>query len=116
MSSAEANAQIALCRGLVEKVEGTIFGMGERAGNTDIASFIMTIMGHQKYRDKVHNVIKNPHYLARLIEMTQSATGYMGRPVNAGYGFNAVTSFSGVHQAKVARMKESYVWVDPEQF
>ncbi len=23
---------------------------------------------------------------------------------------------SGVHQAKVAKMKKSYVWIDPEQF
>jgi len=31
MSCAEANPLIAFGRGLVEKIEGTIFGIGERA-------------------------------------------------------------------------------------
>lgn len=83
MSSAEANPLIALRRGLVEKVEGTIFGIGERAGNTDIVSLIMTIMSHPEYAKGVKNVMKNPRNLAILIEMVQSATGYTGRPVDA---------------------------------
>lgn len=115
-SCAEASPLIALRRGLVEKVEGTVFGIGERAGNTDLVSFLMTIMSHPEYAKEVKNVMKNPRNLAILIEMVQSATGYTGRPVDAWYGFNAVTSFSGVHQAKVAKMKESYVWIDPERF
>lgn len=76
----------------------------------------MTIMQHPEYQNQVQHILKNPRCLAALIELVQSATGYTGRPVDAGYGFNATTSFSGVHQHKVARMKESYVWVDTEKF
>ncbi len=51
-----------------------------------------------------------------MIELVQSMTGYIARPVQAGYGFDAIVNRSGVHQAKVAETKASYVWVDPNQF
>lgn len=85
MSCAEANPLVAISRGLVEKVEGTIFGIGERAGNTDLISLIMTLMQHPEYRDKISHLIKHPKHLASLIELVQSATGFTGRPVQAGY-------------------------------
>jgi isopropylmalate/homocitrate/citramalate synthase len=43
-------------------------------------------------------------------------TGYIARPVQAGYGFDAIVNRSGVHQEKVAEMKSSYIWIDPNQF
>ena len=116
MGCAEANPIVAVRRGLVEKIEGTIFGIGERAGNTDLMTCMMVLMQHPEYRDAVSYMVKNPRQLASLVEMVQSATGYTGRPVQPGYGFDALVNRSGVHQAKVAKMKSSYVWIDPEVF
>jgi len=116
MDCAGSNALIAIRRGLVEKIEGTIFWLGERVWNTDLTSIIMTLMTHEKYAKKCKNIIKNKKWLAGLIELVQSMTGYIGRPVQAGYGFDAIVNRSGVHQAKVAEMKESYIWMDPNEF
>lgn len=116
MSCAEANPLTAISRGLVEKIEGTIFGIGERAWNTDLVSLMMTLMQHPEYSGEVSYLLKHPKHLASLIELVQSATGYTGRPVQPGYWYDAMVNRSGVHQAKVAKMKKSYVWIDPEQF
>jgi isopropylmalate/homocitrate/citramalate synthase len=100
----------------VERIEGTIFGIGERAGNTDLITLMMTLMQHPEYSSQIAHLVKNSKKLAHLIETVQSATGYTGRPVQPGYGFDAIVNRSGVHQAKVAKMKSSYVWIDPEMF
>lgn len=116
MWCAEANPIVAVRRGLVERIEWTIFGIGERAGNTDLSTLMITLMQHPEYSSRVAHLIKHPKQLASLIETVQSATGYTGRPVQPGYGFDAMVNRSGVHQAKVAKMKSSYVWIDPDMF
>jgi hypothetical protein len=45
----------------------------------------MTLMQHPEYRDKIFHLVKHPKHLASLIELVQSATGFTGRPVQAGY-------------------------------
>lgn len=76
----------------------------------------MTLMQHPEYSSQISHLVKNPKQLAHLIEIVQSATGYTGRPVQPGYGYDAMVNRSGVHQSKVAKMKKSYVWIDPEMF
>lgn len=116
MGCAEANAIVAIRRGLVQKIEGTIFGMGERAGNTDLSTLLIALLSHPEYREKVSHLIRHKKSLSSIMELVQAMTGYTTRPVQAGYGFDAIVNRSGVHQQKVAAMKESYVWIDPEQF
>ncbi len=45
----------------------------------------MALTQHPEYSEKVSHLLKYPKHLASLIELVQSATGYTGRPVQAGY-------------------------------
>lgn len=116
MSFGEANPTMAIKRWLADKIEGTIFGIWERTGNTDLTSLIITLSTHPEYREQVTNLIKEGNSLSKVIELVEAATWYTSRPVQPWYGFDALINRSWVHQAKVAKMKTSYLWVDPERF
>jgi len=69
----------------VEKIEGTIFGIGERAGNTDLTTLIIVLMSHPHYREKISHLIKQKKSLSSIMELVQAMTGYTARPVQPGY-------------------------------
>lgn len=68
--------------------------MGERTGNTDLSSLIITLSSHPKYGQQVSDLIRSRRPLADVIELVQDATGYTMRPVQPGYGFDAMVNRS----------------------
>jgi isopropylmalate/homocitrate/citramalate synthase len=68
--------------------------MGERTGNTDLSSLVITLSSHPQYSQQVSGLINSGRSLADVIELVQDATGYTMRPVQPGYGFDAMVNRS----------------------
>lgn len=121
-SMAEANTIEGVLQG-AQRIEGTVCGIGERAGNADWMSVVITMMSQgkfpwQKEKMAVHarNILKNPEGVSNVYECFQRMTGISQRVVAPGYGFFSQVNRSGIHQAEVAKMKASYLWTEPESF
>lgn len=125
-SSAEAIALAGVESGLADRIEGTLFGIGERAGNTDIGSILMTIISranqdarrniNSPYVAMAQNLLKNPAALSEMCGNFTEATGIHKRPTAPGYGFDALVARSGIHQAAVRGLKDTYLWMEPDKF
>lgn len=108
-SQAEQSALVAASQGFAQKIEGTIYGIGERAGNADIMTLIAIIMQDPQYAPLAEKLIQNPEKFVEVLEYMEDISGIHMRPVAPGYGYEAIVNRSGVHQAKVAKIKESYI-------
>ncbi len=89
--TATATAELALCAG-AERVEGCLFGNGERAGNLDIFMLAMNFY--------VHGVSPGLDFseLDSAIEIYENCTGMTVHPRHPYAGSLAFTAFSGTHQ------------------
>jgi 2-isopropylmalate synthase len=117
-SQAEMNALIPLKRGVAQRLEGTIFGIGERAGNADWTSIVLGLMSHPnpRYQEMSKNLLLHPEKIGDVTSYFTHISGIYQRPVGPGHGYEAITNRSGVHQAEVAKLKKTYIWMQPHQF
>src|ERR1700733_4444892 len=91
---ATANSIAGLQNG-ARQVEGTINGIGERAGNTSIEEVVMILKTHQKLG--LHTNIQSQ----RIFEIRRMVSSKMRMPVQpnkAIVGANAFAHSSGIHQ------------------
>lgn len=93
------------------QVEGTISGLGERAGNTALEEMIMALTVHSKKLGVNTNInIKEIYRTSKII----SQLCHMPIPVNkAIIGRNAFSHSSGIHQDGVLKNKKNYEIIDP---
>ena len=107
---ATANSIIGLQNG-ARQVEGTINGIGERAGNTSIEEVVMILKTHQ------HMGLHTNIDATRFYEISRMVSTKMRMPVQpnkAIVGANAFAHSSGIHQDGFLKNRENYEIIRPE--
>ncbi len=107
---ATANSIAGLQNG-ARQIEGTINGIGERAGNTSIEEVVMVLKTHQKLG--LHTNINTKNFY----EISQMVSTQMRMPVQpnkAIVGSNAFAHSSGIHQDGFLKNRENYEIIRPE--
>lgn len=108
---AVANSYSAVLGG-ARQVEGTITGIGERAGNTSLEELIMLIESRGKERGLMTNI--NTKEIGPTARLISRLTGYPIPPSKAVIGRNAFAHESGIHQDGVLKDASTYEIMDPK--
>ncbi|UWG98131.1 2-isopropylmalate synthase [Dehalobacter sp. DCM] len=111
LGMATANALAGIMAG-ADQVEGTINGIGERAGNTALEEVIMAI-STQKERYGVDMAV-HTREIASASRLVSSITGVPVPSHKAIVGVNAFMHASGIHQDGILKAKQTYEIIDPE--
>lgn len=93
------------------QIEGTINGIGERAGNTSIEEVVMILQTHQTLG--LHTNI-NPKYFYEISRMVSTQMRMPVQPNKAIVGANAFAHSSGIHQDGFLKNRENYEIIKPE--
>jgi 2-isopropylmalate synthase len=107
---ATANSIAGLQSG-ARQIEGTINGIGERAGNTSIEEVVMILKTHQNLG--LHTNINTRNFF----EISRMVSSQMRMPVQANkaiVGSNAFAHSSGIHQDGFLKNRENYEIIKPE--
>ncbi|PPR49478.1 MAG: (R)-citramalate synthase [Alphaproteobacteria bacterium MarineAlpha5_Bin5] len=106
-----ANALAAINAG-VRQVQGTINGLGERCGNTNLVSLIPTLLLKTNFRTNIHlNKLKSLTKVSRLLNNLLN----IPNPKSAAYvGENAFSHKGGLHASAVAKDPVTYEHIKPE--
>ena len=110
LGMATANSLAGILGG-ARQVEGTINGIGERAGNAALEEIIMAIRTRPDFMN-VH-VDANPGEIYNISRLVERASGMALQPHKAIVGKNAFRHSSGIHQDGVLKMRETYEIMDP---
>ncbi len=112
LGMATANSLAGILGG-ARQVEGTINGIGERAGNASLEEVVMAIKTRADFM-KVHTDINTREFYpaSRLVERY---SGMALQPHKAIVGKNAFRHSSGIHQDGVLKMRETYEIMDPKE-
>ena len=112
LGMATANSLAAIKAG-ARQVEGTINGIGERAGNAALEEIVMAIKTRQDVFAPLYTgiILKEIYPTSRLIA---SITGIEPQPNKAIVGKNAFAHESGIHQDGVLKHKETYEIISAE--
>ncbi len=111
LGMATANSLAGIKAG-ASQVEGTINGIGERAGNTALEEVIMAIYT-QPARFGVNTTI-NYKEIARTSRLVAKITGVPVPAHKAIVGDNAFSHASGIHQDGVLKERSTYEIIHPE--
>jgi len=106
---ATANSVAGLQNG-ARQIEGTINGIGERAGNTSIEEVVMILKTHNL---GLHTNIK-PKHIYEISRMVSSQMRMPIQPNKAIVGANAFAHSSGIHQDGFLKNRENYEIIRPE--
>jgi 2-isopropylmalate synthase len=108
---AVANSLEALRRG-ARQVEGTINGIGERAGNASLEEIVMALKTRQDFFDLTTNIDTTQIYnTSRLVS---ELTGFTVQPNKAIVGANAFRHSAGLHIDGVIKMPGTFEIMDPK--
>jgi 2-isopropylmalate synthase len=108
---ATANTLAAIEAG-VTQVEGTINGIGERAGNVALEEIVMCLKTRGD-RYGYHTGV-NSKEIYRTSKVIQSVTGIATQPNKSIIGANAFAHESGIHQDGVLKERTTYEIMHPE--
>jgi 2-isopropylmalate synthase len=108
---AVANSLEALKRG-ARQVEGTINGIGERAGNASLEEIIMAIKTRQDFYDLYTDIDTTQIY--KTSRLVSELTGTPVQPNKAIVGANAFRHSSGLHIDGVIKMRTTFEIMDPK--
>ncbi|RQD74644.1 MAG: 2-isopropylmalate synthase, partial [Candidatus Syntrophonatronum acetioxidans] len=111
LGMATANSLAGVKAGATQ-VEGTINGIGERAGNTSLEEVIMALYT-QKERYGVELGV-DTREISATSRLVSRITGVPVPSHKAIVGANAFTHASGIHQDGVLKEKSTYEIIDPE--
>jgi len=107
---ATANSLAGLQNG-ARQIEGTINGIGERAGNTSIEEVVMCLRIHKSMGLHTNINTRNIYEISRMV------SSQMRMPVQANkaiVGSNAFAHSSGIHQDGFLKNRENYEIIRPE--
>jgi 2-isopropylmalate synthase len=107
---ATANSVAGLQNG-ARQVEGTINGIGERAGNTSIEEVVMILKTHHSLGLYTNINSKNFYEISRMVS---SQMRMPVQPNKAIVGANAFAHSSGIHQDGFLKNRENYEIIRPE--
>jgi 2-isopropylmalate synthase len=93
------------------QIEGTINGIGERAGNTALEEIVVAIKTRADHYGLSTSVILSE--IARTSRLVSRLTGYVIQPNKAIVGSNAFKHESGIHQDGVLKERTTYEIIDP---
>ena len=108
---AVANA-LAAVQGGARQVEGTINGIGERAGNTALEEFVMAVRTRNDMFKGLHTALKS----REIVKTSRLVSRMCSFPVprnKAIVGANAFAHGSGIHQDGILKKRETYEIMDP---
>jgi 2-isopropylmalate synthase len=94
------------------QVEGTINGIGERAGNASLEEIIMALRVRKDLVDYYTNI--NTAEIYNTSKMVSSFTGIIVQPNKAIVGENAFAHESGIHQDGMLKNRQTYEILTPE--
>ena len=108
---AVANA-LAAVQGGARQVEGTINGIGERAGNTALEEFVMAVRTRNDMFNGLHTGIKHRELVktSRLVSRMCSFPVPRNKAIVGAYAF---AHGSGIHQDGILKKRETYEIMDP---
>ncbi|MFT6071740.1 MAG: 2-isopropylmalate synthase [Alphaproteobacteria bacterium] len=112
---AVANSLSAIQAGATH-IQGTINGLGERCGNTNLCSVIATILLKKPFCD-LFTVSINHTHLKNLSEVSHNLTDMLNQPLalNLPYvGQNAFAHKGGLHVSAVIKDPATYEHIEPE--
>jgi 2-isopropylmalate synthase len=108
---ATANALACVAQG-VHIVQGTVNGVGERAGNTPLEEVVVALkLHHDQYRRQCR---VDPRQLYQLGRLVAELSGHQPAPNKAVVGGNIFITGSGVHQDGLLKAPASYLPFLPE--
>ena len=108
---ATANTLAAIRNG-ADKVECTINGIGERAGNTSLEEVVMGIKLHEDYYGGCTSIdTKKIYETSRMVSATMGLDVQVNKAIT---GENAFAHSSGIHQDGLLKSKDVYEIMDPE--
>src|SRR5690606_4786153 len=99
--------------GGARQVEGTINGIGERAGNASLEEVVMAIHTRPDFM-QVHTDVNTREFYAAS-QLVERYSGMMLQPHKAIVGKNAFRHSSGIHQDGILKMRETYEIMDPRE-
>src|SRR6266566_3430232 len=108
---ATANALAALTAG-ARRVECTVNGIGERAGNTSLEEIVMLLRVRQARLGLECGV--DPKEITRASRLVAELTGTPAQPNKAVVGANAFAHAAGVHQDGILKDRLNYEIMKPE--
>ncbi|MFC1897802.1 2-isopropylmalate synthase [Chloroflexota bacterium] len=108
---AVANSLEALKRG-ARQVEGTINGIGERAGNASLEEIVMAIKTRQDFFNLTTNI--NTAEIYKTSRLVSELTGFAVQANKAIIGANAFRHSSGLHIDGVIKMPLTFEIMDPK--
>ncbi|GGG04500.1 2-isopropylmalate synthase [Paenibacillus abyssi] len=111
LGMATANALAAIVNG-ADQVEGTINGIGERAGNTAIEEVAMALATRAEYYGAQTTL--NLKEIAKTSRLVSKLTGMVVPGNKAIVGANAFAHESGIHQDGMLKEKTTYEIISPE--
>ena len=97
--------------GGARQIEGTMNGIGERAGNAPLEEIIMAIKTRPDFMGMYTDV--NSRELYTVSKMVERVSGMALQPHKAVTGKNAFRHSSGIHQDGVLKMRQTYEIMDP---
>ncbi len=110
---AVANALAAVQNG-ARQVEGTINGIGERAGNSALEEFVMAIRTRGDVFAGLHTGLK-PREIVKTSRLVSRLCSFPVPRNKAIVGANAFAHGSGIHQDGILKKRETYEIMDPRE-
>ncbi|AZN42946.1 2-isopropylmalate synthase [Paenibacillus albus] len=111
LGMATANALAAILNG-ADQIEGTINGIGERAGNTAIEEVAMALATRADFFGATTTL--NLQEIAKTSRLVSKLTGMVVPGNKAIVGANAFAHESGIHQDGMLKEKTTYEIISPE--
>ncbi len=111
LGMATANTIAAIENG-ADQVEGTINGIGERAGNVALEEVVVALHTRQDAYDFGSTITLNE--IKRTSQLVSQLTGVVIQPNKAIVGKNAFAHESGIHQDGMLKNPETYEIITPE--
>ena len=108
---AVANSLAAVQAG-ARQVEGTINGIGERAGNAALEEVVMALKTRADFFGKLHSEVHTREIL-KTSRIVSRMSGLHVQRSKAIVGENAFAHSSGIHQDGMLKMRETYEIMDP---
>ncbi len=108
---AVANSLAAIKNG-VDQVEGTINGIGERAGNAALEEIVLSLYTRKDFYQRETNF--NLKEIARTSKLVSKLTGMIVPGNKAVVGANAFAHEAGIHQDGVLKERSTYEIIKPE--
>lgn len=111
LGMATANTLAAIYAG-VDQIEGTINGIGERAGNTSIEEVALALETRQDLYQAKSSIVLNEIY--NTSKLVSQYTGMVVQPNKAIVGDHAFAHESGIHQDGMIKESTTYEIIKPE--